>query len=446
MPGSRLLLAALAVAALVPSTARADPPWSAPATIPGTFGYWVPVVITNAGNGVIAAPRGPDLPALGTVLTAVSVDGRVGPGRQVDLTAGWLATYGSDHIALAGTRPASNGAEQAAATVELATGTPADGVGAPRALPGTRGHQLYALAASASGTIALVTGKVTGRRERVVWIRRGGALKRVLTIRVSDQARGAAVAVGSHGDVLVVWEDHDQIRTRHIGRTGHAGPVHRLGAGVQSAIQARYDDSGRQEIAWESQGVSEGDATTPATISYTSAARGHGFTAARVVGRDDITGTGNYVSAPGVRLVGSGSDSSVLAFTVYDGAHFRVQVADVAAGRVQTPQTVSPDGEDAVLGDLAYARAGGTLVLWRSGTRGSDASGPQRVFASARGAGLPAFGAPEAVSEPIDPSSPATNTLPYAPFAAVDPKTGAALAAFGYLGPRVAVSARPSLR
>jgi hypothetical protein len=68
------------------------------------------------------------------------------------------------------------------------------------------------------------------------------------------------------------------------------------------------------------------------------------------------------------------------------------------------------------------------------------------VFASARGAGLPAFGAPEAVSEPIDPSSPATNTVPYAPFAAVDPKTGAALAAFGYLAPRVAVSARPSLR
>jgi hypothetical protein len=165
-----------------------------------------------------------------------------------------------------------------------------------------------------------------------------------------------------------------------------------------------------------------------------------------VVGRDDITGNENYVSAPGVRLVGSGSDSSVLAFTVYDGAHFRVQVADVAAGRVGTPQTVSPDGEDAVLGDLAYARAGGTLVLWRSGTRGAAASGPQRVFANVRGAGLPGFGAPEAVSDPVDPSAPAINTVPYAPFGAVDPKTGAALAAFGYLTPRVAISTRPPLR
>jgi hypothetical protein len=360
--------------------------------------------------------------------------------------AGRLAAYGSDHIALAGTRPASTGAEAAAAHVELATGTPAGGVGAPRALPGTAGQQLYALAGSASGMVALVTGTVTGRRERIVWIRRAGVVKRVLTIRVGDRARGAAVAVGSHGDVLVVWEDNHEIRSRHIGPTAHAGPVHRLGAGVQSAIQARYDDSGRQEIAWESQRVNEGDAASPATISYTSAARGHGFTAARVVGRDDLTGTGNYVSAPGVRLVGSGSDSSVLAFTAYDGAHFRVQVADVVAGRVQTPQTVSPDGEDAVLGDLAYARAGGTLVLWRSGTRGNDPSGPQRVFASTRGAGLPGFGAPEAVSEPIDPSSPATNTVPSAPVGAVNPKTGTALAAFGYLTPRVAVSARPSLR
>jgi hypothetical protein len=68
------------------------------------------------------------------------------------------------------------------------------------------------------------------------------------------------------------------------------------------------------------------------------------------------------------------------------------------------------------------------------------------VFASTRGAGLPGFGAPEAVSEPIDESASATNTVPSAPFGAVNPKTGAALAAFGYLTPRVAVSARPSLR
>ena len=87
--------------------------------------------------------------------------------------------------------------------------------------------------------------------------------------------------------------------------------------------------------------------------------------------------------------------------------------------------------------------------MGRSGTRGNDPSGPQRVFASTRGAGLSGFGAPEAVSEPVDEASPAAaaaNTVASAPFAAVNPKTGSALAAFRYLSPRVAVSARSSLR
>jgi hypothetical protein len=183
-----------------------------------------------------------------------------------------------------------------------------------------------------------------------------------------------------------------------------------------------------------SQRVSEGDGGN-ATISYTRAARGRGFTNAVVVGTDTPTGTGRYVAAPGVRLVASGTDSSVLALTVYDGAHFRTAVANVAAGQVQTPQMVSPDGEDDVLADLAYARAGGTLVLWRSGTAGHDPNGPQRLFASVRPSGAIAFGAPELVSDP-------GQTVPDTAYGAVDPKTGVGLAALGYLNPQAVVSAR----
>jgi hypothetical protein len=106
------------------------------------------------------------------------------------------------------------------------------------------------------------------------------------------------------------------------------------------------------------------------------------------------------------------------------------------AGRVQTPQSISPAGQDGVLGDLAYARAGGTLVLWRSGRRGADPVGPQRVFANFRRAGTTAFDAPEAVSD-------TTSVVPAAPSAAVNPQTGAAVAAFGYLTPSVLVSAAP---
>jgi hypothetical protein len=290
---------------------------------------------------------------------------------------------------------------------------------------------------------------VTGTpRTRIVWSGKGGGtLKRVLTIRVSSR-EGAAIAIGSHGDLLVANEDNHIIYSRHIGPTGHAAPGHRLGAGVQSEIQARYDDSGRQEVAWMSQRVAEGDALTGAIASYTSAAKGHNFTKAVVIGRDDVTGTGRYVSLPGIRLVGSGSDSSVLAYTIYSGGHFGVQVANAVAGRVQTPATMPvAEGDDVILGDLAYARAGGTVVLWRTGTRGTDTNGnPQRLFAAVRPGGAAAFGPAEAVSPAVDPTTPATRnatSVVMAPVAAVDPVTGTAAAGWSTLLQQSLVSVRP---
>ena len=443
-----VVVVALASAALVPGVAEAAPPWSTPAVVPGAAYYDAPVVFTPAGHGAIVG-HGDTGSVDDTLITAVGPDGALGRSQRIDVSYARVATFGTDGIAVAGARRATTGAEARRAPIELATGTPTGGVGAPRALPGTAGQQLFALAGHASGTVALVTATAAGHRERIVWIRRGGKLRRALTIRVGERAGGAAAAVGSKGDVLVAWEDNRQIFSRHIGPTGRAGTARRLGAGVESAIQARYDESGRQEVAWESQRAGLGDALAPATISYTSAQRGHGFTAAQVVGRSALTGTGRYLAAPGVRLVGSGTDSSVLAFTVYDGANFRVQEANAAAGKVQTPLTVSPAGEDCVLGDLAYARAGGTLVLWRSGTRGSDPSGPQQVFASTRPAGQFAFGAPEAISDPVSATSPPAVTIPSSPFGAVDPKTGAALATFGTAAmatASVVVSARTPLR
>ncbi len=445
----RLLPVALLAAAVGPAAAAADAPWSEPATIPGASGYDAELVFTLAGRGVLATTDASATNGQGTLLAPVGTDGRPGSGRRVRITGGLVAAYAKDHVLLAGTTPATTGAEADVARVEVAVGTPAGGVGTPRALPQTTRQQLLAVAGGPDGTAALVTGSYTGHRERVVWIRRGGVTRRALTIRVGERARGAAVAVDSHGDVLVVYEDDHAIFSRHLGRTGRAAPAHRLGAGVQSLIQARFAESGRQEVAWISQRVSEGDAASPAVVSYTSAARGRGFTAARVVGRSNVTGAGRYVQGPGVRLVGSGSDSSILALTVHDGSRYRVRVADVVAGSVEAAQTVSPDGEDDVLGALAYARAGGTVVLWRTGTRGADASGPQRVVARVRPPGAVAFGPSEGVSPPVDSSSSQARdaaTVPYAPGAAIDPVTGTALAAFGFLAPGVALSARPAGR
>jgi len=445
-----LLPAALIALAVAAPAARADAPWSAPAPIPSAFGAPGAVVFTPAGHGAITAsgPGSATVVERGTQVTPLSADGTLGAARTVPVFAGRLVTYGTDGLALVGQRPSQTGAEAARAPVLVATGTPAGGLGTPKALAGTTGQQVVAVAGSARGTIAVVTGTATGRRERIVWAGRGGStLRRVATIRVGASGQTAAVAVGSHGDLLVAYQDGHAVFSRHVGPTGHVAAAHRLGTAYQATLQVRYDDSGRQEVAWMSQRVSEGDALTGAIITYTSAAKNHNFTRAVVVGRDDITGTGRYVQQPGVRLVGSGSDSSVLATTVYSGGHYRVQVANVVAGTVQPPATMpAPEGDDAVLGDLAYARAGGTVVLWLSGTRGADPSGPQRVFAAVRPGGAADFGPAEAVSPAVDPTTPEARnatSVPYPPVAAVDPVSGAAVAAWSSLSQTPLVAVRP---
>ena len=431
MKSMPLLAAALTAAVLTPASALADGPWSAPSAVPGATGYRAQVVATQRGHAALVA----DTSGIRTLVAAVGDDGRPSTPRTFSLSSALLTAYAGDAIALAGTRTATTSAQARTAPVELGTGSPSRGIASVRALPGTAGQQLFALAGN-GGTVALVTGTNSGHRDRIVWVRRGGAVRRALTIRVGSRARGATVAVGAKGDVLVVWEDDHAVFARHRGASGRWAAAHKLGAGVQSSLQAVFDDSGRQEVAWMSQRVDEGDGGN-AVISYTSAARGHGFPKAVVVGRDTPVGTGRYVASPGVRLVPSGTDSSVLALTVYDGVHFRVAVTDVAAGRVASSKPVSPPDEDAVLADLAYARAGGTLVLWRSGTAGHDPSGPQRLYGSVRPSGTFDFGAPELVSDP-------GQTVPEVAYGAVSPATGTALAAFGYLNPQVVVSARPA--
>lgn len=444
-----LLSAALLILAVAAPSARADAPWSAPAQLPNAFGAPGAVVFTAAGHGAITAsgPGSAGVVERGTQVTPLAADGTLGAARVVPIFGGRLVTYGTDGLALIGQRPSQTGAEAARAPVLVATGTPAGGLGTPKALAGTTGQQVLAVAGSARGTIAVVTGTSTGKRVRIVWAGRGGStLRRVATIRVGTSGQTAAVAIGSHGDLLVAYQDGHEVLSRHAGPTGHLAAAHRLGAGYQATLQVRYDDSGRQEVTWLSQRVSEGDALTGATISYTSAAKGHNFTKAVVIGRDDVTGTGRYVQQPGVRLAGSGSDSSVIATTIFSGGHYRVQVANAIAGTVQPPATMPTGDDDAVLGDLAYARTGGTVALWLSGTRGTDPSGPQRVFAAVRPGGAAAFGPAEAVSPAVDPTTPETRnatTVPYAPVAAVDPVSGAAVAAWSSLSQSPLVSVRP---
>jgi hypothetical protein len=239
------------VVALSPGPAFAEAPWSPPVALPGASGYGASVVTTPAGHTVVAyagpARTLPEPNALigllspRALLASIGADGRPTGVEQVGVSAGRLATYGSDGIVVVGTRTPSTLAQARSAPVKVAFGV-AGAIGVARAVPGTVRQQIYALAGGPIGSFAFVTGAVSGHRTRSVWSQRGGVLKRLLTIKVSERARGAAVAIGSKGDVLLAWEDQHKIRSRHIGPSGHAGPAHVLGAGVQSSIQARYDE------------------------------------------------------------------------------------------------------------------------------------------------------------------------------------------------------------
>jgi hypothetical protein len=434
--------AALAALAL-PAGASAAPPWSTPATtIPNATGAPSQSVFTAAGQGIVLSPqvRGPGRGP--TQLAGVTADGRVAYTQSLSFADSRMATYGSDRIVVAGRTLATSGPHAGtiddSSTVVARFGTPT-GLGPTRTVPGTKGRQFYALASNHDGLVALVIG---APRTRTVLIRRPGSstFSAKLRIKVSTRARGATIAVGDSGDVLVVYEDAHEVLARHIGRRGTVGSAHRLGPGVQSNLQAVVNDDGRLAVAWKSQRVNEGEAASPAIVSFATAAPGHGFGAARRIATVGPTGAGQYVAAPGVRLLAVGDDA-LLAYTGFDGANYTVEAVQVTGGRLGSAERLSPPGVDAALGDAAVDAKGAQLVAWRFGAPG-DLPGDQPaqvpLLASVRGATGGAFGGAEAIA-------PAGTDLPYAPSTAIDPVGGGAIVAYGTLTPPVVqVAARPA--
>jgi hypothetical protein len=438
-------IAALAAVALLPGAASATAPWSAPAPIPGATGAPNQTVFTRAGHGFLLSPQLPG-PGLGPFqLARIAADGSFTTRRSLSFVASELATYGNDRIVVAGRTLATSGPYVGtiddSSEVAVRSGTPAD-LGPTRIVPGTKGRQIFAMASNRDGLVALVVGSL---RTRSVLLRRPGSstFAEKLRIRVSSNPRGATVAVGEAGDVLVVYEDGHVVRARHIGRHGSVGPLHRLGAGVQSELRALVTGSGRLEVAWKSQRVNEGSAGTPAIVSFATAAPGRGFSAARVIASVGEAGAGRYVGAPAVRLVADG-DEALLAYTGFDGTNYTVEARQVTGGRPAPAQRLSPAGVDAVLGDAAVGPKGAQIVAWRSGVAGADANllpngqpAHTPVLANVRGAGAAAFGAAEAIS-------PADADVAYAPSAAIDPVSGRAIVAYGTHVPAVVqIASRP---
>jgi hypothetical protein len=424
---------------LTASVAAADPPWSPPSALPGAGNG--PAVATPAGN-VVAFTSSDRTQPPGTAARLLRLDPATGAVRSaagIDLAGAAVAAYASDHVAVAGTSIGPSGTVDEQSRVRV--GTTAGGSGTPtlRTLAGTQSQNVTALAGNARGDVALST---RGGRTRVVWLKRAGTgtFAKVLTINVSSTARDVTIAVSPDGQLLVVWEDRHAVFARHRGAGGTWGAVHTLGPGVQSNLQAAMDATGRMLVAWKSQRVDEGEAATPAVVSFATAAPGQGFGPRRTIETVGQTGTGRYVSAPAVRLLVTTRDEALLAWTGFDGTHFVTRALPVAQGHLGAREQLSPDGLDAVLADAAVGSDGRALVLWRSDVAGADPVPGRRphLFGNVRAAAATTFGAPEAIGgDAVQVLTP--------PTAVIDPQTRRPIALFAELDttPRALVAVRP---
>jgi hypothetical protein len=440
------LAAALSAAAVaVPAAAQADAPWSAPAALGGattpsvgplgTITARGTAALTSSNPSTEAAPA--DHP---TQLVRMDAGGRVLATDGLTFSAQGAATYGATGIAVAGETLGTQSPGTIDDTSTLVVST-MSGTGAIRSttISGLHGFGVDAIAGDPQGNVALL---VFNTRERIVYLRKHGSstFTKVLTIKVSDQARGATLAVGgkSGGEVLVAYEDHHTLYARHRG-TRSWGSVHQLGDSLQSDISAAFDASGRESVAWKSQRINEGESNTPAVVSFTTAAPGRGFgTRRQLESVSGPSGAGHYVSSPAVLLRVVDSTHTLLTWTGSDGTNFVVKAETIASGHTATPTTLSPAGSDAVLGDASAAQDGAALVLWRSDTAGADTSagGAPRVTAAYRAPGAAAFGAAEPVSAAGDQQSVLTGL--------VDPATGRAVAAWAPVSSPVQFAVRPA--
>jgi hypothetical protein len=438
--------AALATAAALPTAASAAAPWTVPATVPGAASAPAPLVVTGDGRAIVFPSGDTDSAAPSAIAPLDPATGAtLGAPRPLSIASVMAQAYARGHYVIAGSTLDSRGTISDKSHVQVGYGTSGGDVGPLKGITGSTGEHAFGLAANDDGVVAIVLGNT---KERRLLIRRpnGRGFVQAFSTKVGSQGRGATVAVGARGDVLVLWENEHHIYARHVGPSGGVGAVHHIGDGVQSHLQAAVESGGRLLAAWASQRVGEGEAASPATVLFTTAAPGKGFNKVKQIESVGPTGTGRYVSDPAVRLVTGGA--SLMAWTGYDQSaqHYVVRVMQLSGGHTATPQTVSQPAVNAVLGDLGVDHDGAAGVIWRTGIAGADGDGtPGEAQAAVRPSPTQPFGAPETIQ-----SQAGTNeTLPFPPRIALAPATGAVLAEVGIFGPSQAsspltVAARPA--
>ena len=341
--------------------------WRAATRAPGAAAFDAPVTAPN-----FAAP-----PVLYGISRAVGLDQR---------SLGWNAC---------GERTA----------IRADFGTSSATFGTPRTIATARGPggaPRPAVAANGAGIVLAAWTAVPGACGRSIVqfsLRRpgGSTFSTPQTLRGRGYNEKASVAVGQGGDLLVAWErrlgnGRTAIEARYR-QAGHSwGSVQVLGQStVEGPLTTAVAQNGRAYVAWSSLDLNE---TTGLHATFSVAVRPAGTGAFRAAQTLEKVATPiAYLPPLGPVLALSGTNALV-AWTGNDGA-WRVRVAQTdSSGGFGGPQTVSPAGSNAVLGDLAALPDGTAAVTWA----GLDAENlPHDIWAAVRPRGA-SFGAPEQVS------------------------------------------------
>jgi hypothetical protein len=454
--------------------------WSAPpgcgAGGAGPAGSAQEVAPSPAGNVAAALPVAPP-EALGATLAA---DDLPGPGRPLLPGGGDLAqivaaagTAAGQVVAIGPTRPApSRAQETAGGSPAASTGALAEGrsVGAFAVRPLAGPVSPAAASSSYLGDTVLASPVRTRGAGWAIAVRvqrhysSAFAAPRLVPAG-PDPVSAVAATMDYRADTLLAWAAGGAVYAREIARSGAVGGALRLGgAGSDAQLGALISDDGHAIVAWLSQSPApSGGSRSTLELSLCEASAGAGAAlSARSVAVERFRDPAGYAPPPdgSLRLVRLSSEAVMMAWTGIHAGRYAVRASPVSLRRgawapvtISTPGTSagagaapSPGrspipaarGEDAVLADLVPGPHAEALALWTAAPRlpyGGPDLHRQAILAALghyAGAGEVAFAAPEEVALPGPNGRPA---------AAIDPRSGQALAAW-VQGSRVAYALR----
>ena len=241
------------------------------------------------------------------------------------------------------------------------------------------------------------------RRRAVRVVRRSpGSAFGVPTTLWTGQAPGAVVAsVGSGGDMLVAWQRAGLIEARYRRSRGRWGRVLRVAKvhvpEARGGPLAAVTSDGRAYLVWT--GGADGRGAGRRVVRAASLAPGaRRFSAAQTVDRAPWPGVSQFqLPRPTiVRLrLAPGGERATLAWTAWDGSHWRARVAETGrGGRFTSPVTATPGKGDYAVGDAAVSHDGRIALGLESAVGGRTGLRLSVAVGSARGA----FAAPEQVA------------------------------------------------